>query len=244
MKKYLGRKMFILGVCLICLVAFGEAVAAEEETQETETEQIARALPEDGVLYYDVENEDKGAIRLVEENGTISIQYDGKQRDEAETGSEEKEETELSVFETPETFYATTALYMRAMPETEAEIVQVLKIGQQITIYAETGEKWFLAETEKGYGFVAKKYLTDDEEAAEQAVATEEAVRQAAAEEAARQAAAAEEAARQAAAASQSASNSNKVHEVSRENVPNCDDGSHGTTYITYSDGSVKTVNY
>lgn len=229
MKKYI-RKIFVLGVCLICCAAWGEAAMAEEET---ETEQIAWELPEDGILYYDVENEDKGAIRLIEENGTVSIQPDGEQTDETEAESEEEEESELSVFDTPGIFYATTALYMRAMPDTESEIVQILKIGQQVTIYAETGEKWFLAGTEKGYGFVAKKYLTDDEEAATQAVEAEEAARQAA------EAAAAEAAA----AASQGASQSN-IHEVSRENVPNCDDGSHGTTYITYSDGSVKTVNY
>ena len=33
-------------------------------------------------------------------------------------------------------------------------------------------------------------------------------------------------------------------HEVSRENVPSCDDPDHGSTYITYSDGSVDVVDY
>lgn len=35
-----------------------------------------------------------------------------------------------------------------------------------------------------------------------------------------------------------------KKYEVSRENVPGCDDPKHGTTYITYSDGSIDTVEY
>ncbi len=33
-------------------------------------------------------------------------------------------------------------------------------------------------------------------------------------------------------------------YEVSRENVASCEDPDHGTTYITYSDGSVQTIDY
>ncbi len=36
----------------------------------------------------------------------------------------------------------------------------------------------------------------------------------------------------------------NGVFEVSRESVPGCDDPKHGTTYITYSDGSTAVFEY
>ena len=33
-------------------------------------------------------------------------------------------------------------------------------------------------------------------------------------------------------------------YEINRENVPGCDDPDHGTTYITYSDGTIEAVDY
>ncbi len=263
MKNRTVRKWIVFGLCLGCwTVAAGFAMAeegAETQTQteeETETEQSAEKLPEDGILYYNIENPDKGAIRLVEEDGKTYVRY-GDEEEETETsapeeasdaakegGSEEPEteteEPELLLFEEPETYYVTTALNMRALPDANSEIVQILQIEQKINVYAQMQEKWYLAGTEKGFGFVSKKYLTDSAEEAAQAMKAEEAAQQAAAL-AAQQAAAA--AARQKASSSGGSGGGGKK-EVSRENVPNCDDASHGTTYITYSDGSVKVVGY
>ncbi len=242
------KQMAVIG--LGCWLTAGMAFAAEpdagpetqtaqETASEAQTEagseaesEIAEGLPEDGILYFDLEDESEGSLQLTEKGKKTYVVYgDGK----------DTEETEISLLDVPAAYYATTALYMRAFPDVDSEIVQVLQIEQKITVYAEA-DKWFLAGTDRGFGFVASAYLTDSAEEAAQAVRTEEAARAEAEARAAREAAAAaQQAAQYHAPASSSGSG---VHEVRRENVPSCEDGSHGTTYITYSDGSVKTVDY
>lgn len=83
---------------------------------------------------------------------------------------------------------------------------------------------------------MAKDYLTDKKEEAEQAVKAEEAAKEAA------QAAA--EAAAQQAAQQQAQPSGGGVYEVSRQAFDDCDGSGHGYYEITYSDGSVKTEEY
>lgn len=243
-QKRILKRMAVIG--LGCWLTAGMAFAAEPDAGQAETQtaeetaaktqteagsEAAESLPEDGILYFDLEDESDGSLQLTEKGKKTYVVYeDGK----------DTEETEISLLDVPAAYYATTALYMRAFPDVDAEIVQVLQIEQKITVYAEA-DNWFLAGTDRGFGFVASKYLTDSAEEAAQAVRTEEAARAEAEARAAREAAAA---AQQAAQYHAPASSGSGVHEVRRENVPDCEDGSHGTTYITYSDGSVKTVDY
>lgn len=225
------KRAAVLGLwsCLACAATASakEAQTELQTEQESETEAAAKELPEDGILYFDLEKEEAGALRLTEKDEVVRIAYD-----EEDAGKEK--ETEVKLLDEPCTYYATTALYMRAVPETDARIVQILEIEQEITVYAEIDE-WYLAGTDRGFGFVASKYLTDNEEEAAKSAKAEEAARAA---EAAAAAAAAQNAAQQAPSAPSG------KYEVSRENVPSCEDGSHGTTYITYSDGSVEAVDY
>ena len=217
LKKQFIKKSMIGS--LVCLLAFSGAVFADDQT---ENEISVQELPKDGILYFSIDQEDKGALQIFDENKKTYVQL---------SGEEETEKIELTFLEIPDTYFAITALYMRELPDTESKEVQILKIEQPITVYA-IAEEWYLAGTEKGYGFVAKKYLTDSAEEASQAAKTEAAVR------------AAQQAASQAAIAQQASSSTQNRYEVSRESVPNCADGSHGTTYITYSDGSVEAVGY
>lgn len=242
-QKDVFKRTMILGafsmMLLSCTVYADDTLQETSETAAEETENTVKALNcENGdvTLPFDLEAEENGALCLFEEKGKTCIKLQD---------SEEDEPVSVKLKGIPETFYVTTSLYIRELPDTESEITQILDIQQKITVYGEA-DGWYLAGTEKGYGFVSAKYLTDSEEEAKQAAEAEEAAREAAeAEWAAQQAAwAAQQQAWSAPKKSSSKSNKKQVYEVSRENIPSCADGSHGTTYITYSDGSVKTVEY
>lgn len=233
--KNVFKRTVILGafsmMLLPCTVYANDMLQETSETAAEETEHAADALNcENGdvTLLFDLEAEEKGALCLFEEKGKTCIRLQDREEDEP---------VSVKLKEIPETFYVTTSLYIRELPDTESEITQILDIQQKITVYGEA-DGWYLAGTEKGYGFVSAKYLTDSEEEAKQAAEAEEAAR------AAEAAWAAQQQAWSAPKKSSPKSNKKQVYEVSRENVPSCADGSHGTTYITYSDGSVKTVEY
>lgn len=174
----------------------------------------------------------------------------------------------LEAFEEPQTLYTKARLNVRSLPSTEGEVQKILSLGEGITALG-TADDWYLIRSETGYGYVSGEYVTDSKEEADRLIEEAQAAEAAArAEEAARAAQAA--AAQSSAGAKQSKTEKKKSEkkktqkekkdsetktpetkapqtekqEVSRENVPSCDDPDHGSTYITYSDGSVDVVDY
>lgn len=149
---------------------------------------------------------------------------------ETETESISETETEEMAAE-PKTMYVVSDVYVRQEADAASEAVSVAHLGDEVEAVPE-GDKWYKVKLGDQEGYVAKDYLTDKKEEADQAVK---------AEEAAKAAAQAAEAAQQ---SQQSQPSGGGVYEVSRQAFDDCDGSGHGYYEITYSDGSVKTEEY
>lgn len=147
---------------------------------------------------------------------------------ESETDAAPEPETEEAAAE-PKTMYVVSDVYIRQEPDASAEAVAVAYLGDEVTA-VEIDEKWCKVTLGDKEGYVVKEYLTESKDEADQAVKSEEAAR-----------AAAEAAA--AAQQSQGSGGSGR-YEVSRQAYDDCDGSGHGYYEITYSDGSVETVEY
>lgn len=152
--------------------------------------------------------------------------------EETETESETAEETETEAAAAePKTMYVVSDVYVRQEPDASAEAVAVAYLGDEVTA-VDVDEKWCKVTLDDKEGYVVREYLTESKDEADQAVKSEEAAKAAA------------EAAAAAAQAQQSQSSGGGRYEVSRQNYPDCDGSGHGYYEITYSDGSVETVEY
>lgn len=134
----------------------------------------------------------------------------------------------------PKTMYVVSDVYIRQEPDASSEAVAVAYLGDEVTA-EDVDEKWCKVTLGDKEGYVVKEYLTESKDEADQAVKSEEAAKEAAEAQAA--------AAAQAAQQSQSSGGGGK-YEVSRQAYPDCDGSGHGYYEITYSDGSVETVEY
>lgn len=209
------------------------ASEAEAETEtETETEPQEIFWSEDKTLYmtddvYVREAADTGAEAVSVAHRGEGIVVIGEVGDwyivnlAAAPENPEEEETEMSAEDLAEAEMTT-----EISEEAEAEVTEEITGGAEAA--AENS-------VEMEIGYVVKKYITENKEEADQAVAAQEYAVKAAQEEAARQAAAA------AAAASHKSSGK---YEVSRQKYPDCDGSGHGYYEIKYSDGSTATVDY
>lgn len=152
---------------------------------------------------------------------------------ESETAAPAETETEEAKAE-PKTMYVVSDAYIRQEPDASSEAVAVAYLGDEVTA-EDVDEKWCKVTLGDKEGYVVKEYLTESKDEADQAVKSEEAAKAAAEAQAA--------AAAQAAQQSQSSGGGGK-YEVSRQAYPDCDGSGHGYYEITYSDGSVETVEY
>jgi len=150
---------------------------------------------------------------------------------ESETAAPVETETE-EVKAEPKTMYVVSDVYIRQEPDASSEAVAVAYLGDEVTA-EDVDEKWCKVTLGDKEGYVVKEYLTESKDEADQAVKSEEAAKAAA------EAAAAAQAAQQ----SQNSGGGGR-YEVSRQAYPDCDGSGHGYYEITYSDGSVETVEY
>lgn len=194
------------------------------------------------------------ALHCTEDGAVFVTCYDPETKQEETT-----EDYAVHTYDEESTIYNTGNLNVRVLPDADSEVLDTLSFGSEFSAYGEL-DGWYLIATDDGYGYVSAKYVTDDPAVIEQKRAEQEEARrqaeQAAAAQAADQAAAQSsgkksssnkkkqtESAQPEASAPETSAPQQRV-EVSRENVADCDDPSHGTTYITYSDGSVEVVTY
>lgn len=200
------------------------------------------------------------ALQCTGDGAVYVTYYDPEEKQEVST-----EEYAVHTYEEAETLYNTSNLNVRVLPDTGADVAETLSFGSTLTACGEL-DGWYLIATDDGYGYVSSEYVTENEAVIEQKKAEQQAAEQKAAQAAARQAA--DQAASQNSGKKKSSSGNKKKEteasqpetsapqteapkpaeqprtEVSRENVADCDDPSHGTTYITYSDGSVEAIPY
>ena len=183
------------------------------------------------------------------EDGTYVKYHDTEADQDVDT-----KEYPVKAFETSEKRYSTARVNVRDLPGTDGNVLETLSLGTEKDVYGEC-DGWYLVKSKDGYGFVSGDYLTEDKAKAEELVAAEKAAAEAAAQAAVEQAAAEQAAAEQAYQNQNSGSSQQvqepetdssmeQVYEVSREQIPGCDDPNHGTIYITYSDGSVAIEEY
>lgn len=148
---------------------------------------------------------------------------------ETETESISETETEETAAEEtaaePKTMYVVSDVYVRQEADAASEAVSVAHLGDEVEAVPE-GDKWYKVKIGDQEGYVAKDYLTDKKEEADQAVKAEEAAKAAAQQ------------------SQQSQPSGGGVYEVSRQAFDDCDGSGHGYYEITYSDGSVKTEEY
>ena len=195
----------------------------------------------------------------------------GAYADEPETETEQQTE---EVFAEAKAMYLTDTVRVRSEANADSETVAFADRGNALTVLGElagwyhvrlddpeAAEEIEAAGSEAGEesdggqeaqteapakeGFVKGTYLTGDKEEAVQAVARNDAeIQRKEAEAAAAAAAAAEAAASQPSGGGGGNRKSSGKHVVSTQNVDDCDGSGHGTTIITYSDGSTKTRRY
>lgn len=213
----------------------------------------------DALLYAGISFDNCTEIRLYEKEDAVYVIYVDAEGEEISM-----EEYPVVMLEEAVTKWTLSNLNVRALPSTEGEKLAVLEVASEAEVYGEL-EGWCLIRYEDGYAYVSSDYLTEDQELAEQKaeemreaarLAAEEAARIAAAEEAARIAAqqaqqsqqtpATEAPVTEAPATEAPATEApvDEIYEVSRENIPGCDDPDHGVTIITYSDGSQSVISY
>lgn len=159
---------------------------------------------------------------------------------QAETAAETETESQMAApAETesgeakaePKTMYVVSDVYIRQEADASSEAVAVAYLGDEVTA-VDVDEKWAKVTLGDKEGYVVKEYLTESKDEADQAVKSEAAAK-----------AAAEAQAAAAAQQSQSSGGGGR-YEVSRQDYPDCDGSGHGYCEITYSDGSVETVEY
>ncbi len=136
----------------------------------------------------------------------------------------------------PVAMYTVGMVNIREEPDGDSTLLATAERGSEVEVAGGTS-KWFLVTQDDVSGYVAARYLTEDEAEAEAAVEAESTAR-AAAEAAAAAQAAAEAAAAQSYSYSDSYSSSAPT-EVGREAIYDCDGSGNGYYEITYSDGSV-----
>ena len=238
------------------------AEAAAQSAASTDRYDL-RMETSDGVLSWyglPLDTAEDLALHCTEDGAVFVTYYDPETKQEETT-----EDYAVHTYDEESTVYNTSNLNVRVLPDTDADVLDTLSFGSEFTAYGEL-DGWYLIATDDGYGYVAAKYVTDDPAVIEQKRAEQEAAR-VQAEQAAAAAQAADQAAGSSGKQKSSAGNKKKQTEasqpetsepqteapkpaeqprveVSRENVADCDDPSHGTTYITYSDGSVEVVTY
>lgn len=196
-----------------------------EEAEEEGLVDITMAS-EDGAEYEfeDVKYADMLEPELVVEGAFAYIRYtglaSGKERSAPQSG-------ELT-YDTPAELFAVDDVYIRSEPDSDSEILGVIKRGDEIEVLGETATHYKVKKDDIE-GYSVRKCISEDEQEAIAAVKAEEAARA----ELQRQA---EAAAQAAAAAAQSAGSSKS--EVKRQKFDDCDGSGHGYYEITYSDGS------
>ncbi len=210
-----------------------KAVSAEEAEEEGLVD-ITMAS-EDGVEYEfkDVKYADMLEPELVVEGAFAYIKYtglaSGKERSAAQSG-------ELT-YDSPAELFAVDDVYIRSEPDSDSEILGVIKRGDAIEVQGETATHYKVKKDDIE-GYTVRKCISEDEQDAIAAVKAEEAAR----EELRRQAEAAAQA--QAAAAAAARSSGSSKSEVKRQKFDDCDGSGHGYYEITYSDGSTGYEEY
>lgn len=192
------------------------------------------------LLFYNLVPDEMKEICLAAADGKTYVIY--KDAKSGETVN--RKDYALDAYESPKVLYSTVGLNVRELPNTDAKILGGLTVGQEAVAYGEAND-WYLIRKENGYGYVSGKFMTESKEEADRLAA--EAAERARAEAAAQAAAYANQ--QQSYTSSGSGKKPSKKpqserYEVSREEVPSCDDPNHGTIYITYSDGSVAVSEY
>lgn len=230
-----------------------EAKEGEEQNAEAEPEEIVNLVltEKDGTVhtFEDVTADKWTEPVLTEEYEILYVSFkdeNGKDAEAAEKAEEKKLEKSVTVWTSDD-------VNIRKEADQKSEALKVLPMGTECEVTA-VAPGWLFVKAGELTGYVNHKYLTEDKAAVDKAleekrIAAEEAAR-AAAEAAAQQAAWEQQQAQQNQQNQQPqepeapAEQPTERYEVSRENVPSCDDGSHGTTYITYSDGTVEAIPY
>ncbi len=206
-----------------------KAVSVEAAEEEGLVDIIMAS--EDGVQYEfkDVKYADMLEPELVVEGAFAYIKYtglaSGKERSAAQSG-------ELT-YDSPAELFAVDDVYIRSEPDSDSEILGVIKRGDAIEVQGETATH-FKVKKDDVVGYTVRKCISEDEQEAIAAVKAEEAAQA----ELRRQA----EAAQAAAAAAQAAASSKS--EVKRQKFDDCDGSGHGYYEITYSDGSTGYEEY
>ena len=191
-------------------------------------------MTEDGLEYVfeKVRPEIMSDARVTQKDDFYFIEYlslnSGKDIMIGQTGEKEYSE--------PVTCYAIDDVYLRAEADSESEIIDTLKRGDEIKVIGETA-KYYKIEKNDNAGYSVKSCISEEEQDAINAVKQQEAALEA-------QRAAAEAAAYAAQQGAKGGAGSSGKKVVSKERIPDCSDPSHGTVYITYSDGSVSTQKY
>lgn len=209
-----------------------DITAVSVELGEEEGTADVTMIGKNGVTYEfkKVNYADMQDPQLVVEGAFAYIKYTGiaseKERSIGQTGELEYEESvEL---------FAIDEVYMRAEPNSDAEIVGVINRGDAIEVLGETASHYHVKKDDV-VGYSARSCISEDEQEAIAAVQAEEAaleaIRQAEAAAAAQQ------------AAQNSAAGSAKT-EVKRQKFDDCDGSGHGYYLITYSDGSTGIIEY
>ncbi|MGN0353546.1 MAG: SH3 domain-containing protein [Muricoprocola sp.] len=205
-------------------------ITASAEEGETYTFTVKA---EDGLAYTfeKVRPEIMSDSRIIQEDDFYFIEYlslnSGKEMTIGQTGEKEYSE--------PVTCYAIDDVYLRADVSSESEIVDTIYRGDEIKVIGETA-KYYKIEKKDKVGYSVKSCVSEDEQDAINAVKQQEAALEAQRE--------AEEAAAYAQQGATGGTSSSGKKVVSKEKIPDCSDPSHGTIYITYSDGSVGTKEY
>lgn len=206
---------------------------------------------DNALVFYNLALSQMDGVQLAAKEGKTYVNFK-----KAEGGEEvSMENYALEAYESAKTLYTKVNLNVRELPEKEGKLIETLPLGTEATAYGEANG-WYLIREKDGYGYISGEYVTESKEEAEELVAKAKAEAEAAARaQAEAEAEWARQQEQQAYYNSQSSGGSSggsshkqekpaKRVEVSRENVPSCDDGDHGTTYITYSDGSVEVIEY
>lgn len=211
------KRKLMMAICTLVITAAMVTGCGNNGTStEAQTESVA-----------ETEAQTETQTELQEE--TVAETAAETKAEEETPGETESEEAKAE----PKTMYVVSDVYIRQEPDASSEAVAVAYLGDEVTA-VDADEKWCKVTLGDKEGYVVKEYLTESKEEAEQAVKSEAAAK-----------AAAEAQAAAAAQAQQSqGSGGSGRYEVSRQAYPDCDGSGHGYYEITYSDGSVETVEY
>lgn len=212
------KRKLMMAICTLTITAAMVTACGNNSTStEAQTESAAET---------EIQTEAQTQEETAAETETVA-----EAETESETAAPAETETEEAAAE-PKTMYVVSDVYVRQEPDASSEAVAVAYLGDEVTA-VDVDEKWCKVTLGEKEGYVVKEYLTESKEEADQAVKSEEAAQ-----------AAAEAAAAAAAAQQSQSSGGSGRYEVSRQAYPDCDGSGHGYYEITYSDGSVETVDY